>query len=166
MAGNTTHESEDQEDIPQPDYVLSLRSSWFEAVIFLMTASVGLWFVVGSFGMPGSKSALGPGSFPFLAGSLLILVSLAQVYVSIRSPASDTAVVFVRPLAVVLAAVMILLFPPAIDRLGYFPVAAIWTPVFAILSGLRSPLSVVLVKASVLLLAWLGFGVLLGTPLP
>lgn len=145
---------------------VEVPNALFEGCVFLATALFGGWFVVGSFGMRDSTSTFGAGTFPFFAGVALILVSVAQMLLSIMPREIRLVTEVERPVAVALAAVMVLIFPMAIDWLGYFPVAAVWTPVFAILAGLRTPLSVVLVTASVVALAWFGFVMLLGTPLP
>ncbi len=145
---------------------VQIRNALFEGAVFLATALFGVWFVAGSFGMRETASAFGPGTFPFITGTALSIVSLAQLWLTVRPRERRLTIDLERPVAVALAAVMILIFPTAIDRLGYFPVAAVWTPVFAILAGLRSPLSVIGVTAAVLGLAWFGFVNLLGTPLP
>lgn len=165
----TQHDETPSEETDQalvPVQKVRVPNALFEGVVFLTTALFGVWFVVGSFGMRESSSAFGPGTFPFFTGAALIFASLAQLWLTVLPRESRLAIDLERPVAVALAAVMILIFPTAIDRLGYFPVAAVWTPVFAILAGLRTPLSVVGVTASVLGLAWFGFVNLLGTPLP
>lgn len=157
---------DDNDDAMIAVQTVQVPNALFEGAVFLGTALFGVWFVAGSFGMRESASAFGPGTFPFITGMALIVVSLAQLWLTVRPRESRPTVDLERPVAVALAAVMILIFPTAIDRLGYFAVAAVWTPLFAILAGLRTPLSVIGVTAAVLGLAWFGFVNLLGTPLP
>lgn len=135
-----------------------------DVVICLVLAALGLWFVMKSLPMPPGRTMIGPGTFPRYMGLLLIGLCLAQMAASVLRRGRGS-VVAGRPLMVGIAIVMVLLFPTAMERLGYYLAAAIWVPVFAWVAGMREVGAFVVITVVILGLARFVFEGLLGTPL-
>lgn len=129
-------------------------------------AILGVWFVVEASGLRGGRAAFGPGTWPAITGGCLAVLALVQAGLSFARRRNLEPVGVQRPLWLMLAMVMVVLFPSAIERLGYYPVAVIWVPVFGWIAGIRNPLGLAAATVIVLALAKLVFELLLGTPLP
>jgi len=127
---------------------------------------MGLWFVVSAWALPGGRGLIGVGTFPKVMGILLILFCAAQVIVSATSSRRGGRSTSVeRPLMVGMGIVMILLFPAAMARFGYYVTSVIWVPAFAWIAGMREPVTFIVITAVLLGMARFVFEGLLGTPL-
>lgn len=127
---------------------------------------LGCWFVYGALQMQQTAAVFDPGTFPLIAGGLLILLSGVQIALTVAGKGSPGSVVFQRPLWLGIGMVLVIAFPFAVGAFGYYIVALIWVPVFGWVAGVRHPLSLLATTAIVLLLAKGVFEMLLGTPLP
>lgn len=134
--------------------------------VCLALAAMGIWFVIEALQMPSGREAFGPGSFPIIAGGALALLSLLQLGLSVAARGQVPAVEVQRPLWLVIGMAMMLAFPPAVERLGYYPVAVVWVPAFGWIAGIRSPVGLIAATLIVLALGKFVFEMLLGTPLP
>ncbi|MEN3145649.1 tripartite tricarboxylate transporter TctB family protein [Ochrobactrum sp. WV_118_8] len=150
----------------QADGELQVSAPLFDVLICGALLALGLSFVVGAMGMPSSEAAFDPGTFPMIAGSLLMLLSAIQIGLTLVGRGTPGKVVFQRPVWLALGMVLIVAFPFAVEAFGYYIVALIWVPVFGVVAGIRKPLPLVITTAVVLLLAKGVFEMLLGTPLP
>lgn len=136
-----------------------------DILVCLALAGVGLWFVLQALPMPPGRTMIGVGTFPKIIGMLLIVLCLLQAAGSVIGRERGGSVTTGRPLMVGIAIVLVLLFPAAMDRFGYYLSAAIWVPAFAWIAGMREIGAFVVITATVLALARFVFQGLLGTPL-
>lgn len=142
-----------------PDYV-------YDLIVFAGLASVGAAFVLGALSLEDSGRAIDAGTVPAIAGALLVVLSVVGATQAILSRGRGAGVEIVRPLQVFLAMGLVLIFPPAIDRFGYYLTAVLWVPAFVWTAGARNWTAYLIVLATVLLLARVVFEMILGTPLP
>lgn len=149
-----------------PDAEVRIPAPLFDVLICGTLLAMGLWFVVGALKLPKSDAAFDPGTFPMIAGSLLILLSAIQIGLVLAGKGTRGDVVFQRPVWLGIGMVLIVAFPFAVEAFGYYIVALIWVPIFGVVAGIRRPLSLIVTTAVVLLLAKGVFEMLLGTPLP
>ncbi|RJE84448.1 tripartite tricarboxylate transporter TctB family protein [Paracoccus onubensis] len=145
---------------------LRLSGRTVDIIVCLALLIMGIWFVVEALHMPSGREALDPGTFPIIVGGALALFSLLQLGLSISARGQWAAVEVQRPLWLVISMAMILAFPAAVERLGYYPVAVIWVPVFGWIAGIRSPVGLIAATLIVLALGKFVFEMLLSTPLP
>lgn len=145
---------------------LGLPGHVYDLIVFAGLAGMGVWFLVGALGIEGGRSAVDPGTVPMIAGGLLVALCAAGAAQSLRTRRSSQEVEVARPLQVLLAMTLILVFPPAIDRFGYYITAALWIPAMAWVAGARAWTTCLLVTGAVLALARFVFEMTLGTPLP
>lgn len=136
-----------------------------DVVVCLALAGLGLWFVLKALPMPPGRTMIGPGTFPKYTGLLLIALCLAQALASFLGRARGGGLAVERPLMVGIAVALVLLFPAAMERIGYYLTAAIWVPAFAWVAGMREIGAFVVITVSILALARFVFEGLLGTPL-
>lgn len=148
------------------DSEITLPAALLDLLICGLLMIFGLAFVIGAMGMPTSNAAFDPGTFPMIAGGLLILLSAIQIGLTVTGRGARGDLTVQRPVWLAIGMVLIVAFPFAVETFGYYPVAAIWVPVFGVVAGIRRPLSLVITTAVVLLLAKGVFEMLLGTPLP
>lgn len=134
--------------------------------VCLALAAMGIWFVAEALDMPSGREAFAPGTFPIIAGGALALLSLLQLGLSVAGRGTLPMVEVQRPLWLVIGMAMMLVFPPAVERLGYYQVAVVWVPAFGWIAGIRSPLGLIAATLIVLGLGKFVFEMLLGTPLP
>lgn len=144
---------------------ISVPAWGLDVLVCLILAGVGAWFVIQSQSLPTGRTTIDPGTFPTIIGGLLVVLSLGQGAISILRRRQSGGVATMRPGFVGIAAVMILLFPTAMQMIGYFATAAIWVPVFAWVAGMRSLRGIVIMTLVVLALAYFVFARILGTPL-
>lgn len=136
-----------------------------DTLICLALGGMGLWFVVNAWALPGGRGLIGVGTFPKVMGILLILFCTAQIILSASSRRGGKRTSVDRPLMVAMGTVLILLFPVAMDRFGYYLTAALWVPAFAWIAGMREAVTFVVITAVLLGMARFVFEGLLGTPL-
>lgn len=162
----TDEKSETSQTPAAFDPRLRISGLLFDLLICGVLAAVGIWFVVGALAMPGGKAVFNAGTFPAIVGAGLTGLALIQIVLSLKQRSQLSEVAVRRPVWLALAMVLIVLFPSAVDRMGYYPVAVIWVPAFGWIAGIRKPLGLIVATAIVLLLAKFVFEMLLGTPLP
>ena len=75
---------------------------------------------------------------PAIAGGLLVVLSVIGSVLALRHRNNFAEVGVERPLLVLLAMALILIFPPAIDNFGYYTTAIVWVPAFIWAAGARS----------------------------
>jgi len=136
-----------------------------DVLVCVALAGVGLWFVLKALPMPPGRTLVGIGTFPKYIGGLLIVLCVAQAVGSFIGRVRGGSIATGRPLMVGIAIALVLLFPTAMDRFGYYLSAAIWVPAFAWVAGMREIGTFVVITGVVLGLAWFVFENLLGTPL-
>ena len=144
---------------------VSVPAWGLDVLVCLMMAGVGTWFVIQSRSLPPGRTTIDPGTFPTIIGGLLVVLALGQGLMSIMRRRQLGGVATMRPGFVAIAAVMILLFPTAMESLGYYITAAIWVPVFAWVAGMRSLSGIATMALVILGLAYFVFAKILGTPL-
>ncbi len=144
---------------------LVVRAWIMDVLVCAALAGVGLWFVLKALPMPPGRTMIGVGTFPKYIGGLLVVLCIAQAAGSFLGREKGGNVVAGRPLMVGIAMALVLLFPTAMDRFGYYLSAAIWVPAFAWVAGMREIGTFAVITAAVLGLAYFVFENLLGTPL-
>lgn len=142
-----------------PSYILDL-------LVCIVLIVMGTWFVHKALALPRDRDSVGPGTFPLFAGACLIALSAMQAVSSVLHRKTGNDVAFRRPVFVLQGMFLVLLFPEAIGRFGYYLTAAIWVPVFGWMAGIRKPLLLIVTTAIVLFLAKVIFEMFLGTLLP
>jgi len=136
-----------------------------DLVMCLALGGMGLWFVLNAWDLPAGRRLIGVGTFPKVLGMLLMLLCAAQIVLSVLTRRAGRTISVDRPLMVGIGIVLVLLFPVAMDRFGYYVTAVLWIPAFAWTAGMREPLTFLVITAVLLALARLVFEYLLGTPL-
>jgi hypothetical protein len=139
----------------------ALNKEVFAGIVLL---AVGSYFLVTALGYGlGTARRFGPGFFPLIVGSALVLVSIAIIGLALRSSAATLRVSW-RPLITI--GLGISLFVVVIPRFGLVP--AVWLSAFLAAFGEREA---TLLK-SALLASGICFGVIaifrygLGVPIP
>lgn len=145
---------------------IEVPAALYDVVICGVLAALGLWFVFYALRMPTSDAAFDPGTFPMIAGGLLVVLAGLQIALALAGKGARGVVGFQRPLWLAIGMVLVMVFPFAVGAFGYYLVTVIWVPVFGWVAGVRRPLSLLATTAIVLLLAKGVFEMLLGTPLP
>jgi hypothetical protein len=145
---------------------LALPGWAYDVFVCACLAAVGVWFFMGALALPPGRRAVDSATIPLFTSAILVLLCLIQALLSFRSRRRSVAVEFERPLQVAIAMILIVLFPTAIERFGYYLTTALWLPAFGWIAGLRSPLALAAVAVAVLAIARFVFEMLLGTPLP
>lgn len=145
---------------------VAIAAPLYDIIICSALLILGGWFVYGALQMQQTTAVFDPGTFPLIAGGLLVLLSGIQIVLTLAGKGSPGSVVFQRPLWLAIGMVLVMAFPFAVDAFGYYIVALIWVPVFGWVAGVRHLLSLLATTAIVLLLAKGVFEMLLGTPLP
>lgn len=147
---------------------LGLPAHVYDLVILGALAVVGATFLVAGIRLADDpRRLIDPGTVPAFAGGLLLLLSAAGIVQALRNRGTaEIETEIVRPFHVLLAMALVLIFPPAIDRFGYYATAILWVPAFAWTAGARRWSSYLIVLIVVLSLARFVFEMTLGTPLP
>lgn len=146
---------------------LGIPAYLYDLIVYAGIAAVGLAFLIGGLGLEGdARRAIDPGTVPAVSGGLLVVLSVVGMVISFRNRGHAPEVEVARPLQVLLAMALILIFPPAIDKFGYYTTAIVWVPAFIWVAGARSWTSYFITLVMVLGLARFLFEKILGTPLP
>lgn len=146
---------------------LGIPAYLYDLIVYAGLAAVGLAFLIGGLGLEGdARRAIDPGTVPAVSGGLLVVLSVIGTVIAFRNRGRATEVEVARPLQVLLAMALILIFPPAIDNFGYYTTAIVWVPAFIWAAGARSWTSYLVALVTVLALARFVFEMTLGTPLP
>lgn len=145
---------------------LGLPAYIYDLIVLAGLAGVGIAFVVGGLALEDDGRAIDPGTVPSIAGGLLVILCAIAAVQAVRNRGLAPEVEIVRPLQVLLAMALVLIFPPAIDRFGYYVTAVVWVPAFVWVAGARNWTAYLVVVVGVLVLARFVFEMILGTPLP
>ena len=135
--------------------------------LFLLAAWI--WYGAADIDVTSSRG-LGPAFFPraiavLLGGASLILV--LQGFAPRLFGISSGAVVQVqRPLSVLGAIIVVILYASLIGRLTYYPATALFLPCMLWVAGLRRPLGIIACTIGFLIFTKVVFEIVLGTPLP
>lgn len=145
---------------------LGLPGYVYDLIVFAGLAGVGAAFALGALTLEDGDRVINAGTVPAVTGTLLVVLSVVGAVQAIRARGEGPDVEIVRPFQVFLAMGLVLIFPPAIDRFGYYLTAILWVPAFVWAAGARNWTAYLIVLASVLILARFVFEMILGTPLP
>lgn len=146
---------------------LGLPAYVYDLIVYAGLAATGLAFLIGGLGLEGDpRRTIDPGTVPAIAGGLLVVLSVIGSVLALRHRNNLAEVEVERPLHVLLAMALILIFPPAIDNFGYYTTAIVWVPAFIWAAGARSWTHYLIAIVTVLALARFVFEMTLGTPLP
>ena len=91
-----------------------LGKDFFAGLLFIVFGLIAV--AIGSRYPTGSTARMGPGYFPVLVGGLLAFIGLVTAVRGVRADAEAVARMAIKPLVLVLAAV--LLFAASTERLG------------------------------------------------
>lgn len=150
--------------------VLRIRMEWADVAVGAALLAVAVWFLVQSFSLEDfSGTAIGSADFPrgvalLLAIGVGILLAMAG-WRLVRHRRAHTITVR-RPWRVAGGMAMLLAFPFAMSRLGYYPTMAVWLAVFFWLADYRRPVAIVACVAGFLAFTKIVFEYLLSTPIP
>lgn len=136
-------------------------------LLFLATA-LWLWFGAASIEDTG-QGLNGPAGFPrgvaiLLGGSALMLVIQGAAALSGRR--QERPVTVQRPMSVLAAIILVILYPFLLHWLGYYAATGLWLLPFFWISGCRSPLLILGCSVGFLVFTKVLFETVLGTPLP
>jgi hypothetical protein len=146
---------------------LGLPAYVYDLIVYAGLAATGLVFLIGGLGLEGDeRRTIDPGTVPAIAGGLLVLLSVIGTVLALKSRSSLAEVEVERPLHVLLAMALILIFPPAVDSFGYYSTTSVWLPAFIWAAGARAWTHYLITMVMVLALAHFLFENILGTPLP
>jgi hypothetical protein len=135
----------------------------------LLLLALSAWLWTGAAGIEGADGSLeAPDGFPRLVSALLALSCLLLLIQSARGVLSRSAAVISipRPAPVVMALVLVCLYPLLIEVAGYYVATAIWMVPFLLVAGMRNALGIFASVAGFLIFTKVLFQLVLGTPLP
>lgn len=134
---------------------------------------MAVWLWIGSYDFDeGGRGLMGPAAFPRGVALLLGIASFVLGVKGVRrmmQPAAHAAsapVVFHRPSAVVVAGVLIVLYPLLLPRFGFYPTTAVWLAALLWCAGQRNLLWGLVTVLAFLLVVKLAFQMAMGIPLP
>lgn len=137
-----------------------------ELVALAVIAGLAVWFLIGAQALnERAADAVGPGTFPMMAATLLLAAVAVAAAVALRSAPGDVLEVK-RPAAVGLAMALLLAFAPLTEMFGYYIIIVPWALGFALAAKVRSPMMMGITLATVLFVAFVIFDLFLGTPIP
>ncbi len=162
----TPHEATGADDAP----VLRIRLAWADLAGGAALLAVALWFLVQSFRLEDySGTAIGSADFPRGVAALLALgvaILLGTAGWRLAHHLREHTIAVRRPLRVAAGMLLLLVFPFAMSRLGYYPTMAVWLAAFFWLADYRRPVAVVACVAGFLAFTKIVFEYLLSTPIP
>lgn len=149
---------------------LVVRLEILEILIGAALCGVAAWFWIAAAdieeeGGPG----IGPTAFPrglALCLGAAALVLIGRAILRIASGRLDPQSVTERPLYVLAGIALVVAFPAAMTRLGYYPAMGLMIPSLLWVAGYRKPLGIVLYTAGFLAFTKVVFGLILKVPLP
>lgn len=148
---------------------LRLRASLLDVAGGLLFLTMAVWLWLGAAHIDESSEGLiGPAGFPrgiaiLLGGSALLM--LLQGLNAVRSRQSAQVTVD-RPLSVLAAMVLVIIYPILITELGYYVATGLWLLPFLWIAGCRKPITIVLSAGGFLVFTKVLFQMVLGIPLP
>ena len=148
---------------------LVIRAGVIETIVGVLLIAVAFWLWFGSYSFDeGSRGLMGPAAFPRGVALLLGLSSLILGTKGVRQMSrTDTEPVTVRrPSSVLLAAVLIVLYPLLLPRFGFYPTTAVWLLALLWCAGQRNIAWALVTVLAFLLVVKLVFQMIMGIPLP
>lgn len=143
---------------------------------FLVAASLilfALWIWLGSYGFEESgRGLMGAAVFPRGVALLLGGASLFMAYRGARGmlrrveKEATEPVAFQRPVAVLVAAILIVLYPLLLPYFGFYPTTGVWFLALLWVVGQRNMIWAVISTLGFLLAVKLAFQMAMGIPLP
>lgn len=150
--------------------VLRIRMEWADLAVGSALLAVALWFFVASFSLEDfSGTAIGSADFPRGVAALLaigVATLLAMAGWRLVRHLRPHTISVRRPWRVAGGMAMLLVFPFAMSRLGYYPTMAVWLAAFFWLADYRRPVAIVACVAGFLAFTKVVFEYLLSTPIP
>ena len=150
--------------------VLRIRLEWADLAVGSALLAVAVWFLVQSFWLEDfSGTAIGSADFPRGVAALLALgvaVLLTSAGWRLARHLRTHTISVRRPWRVAGGMAMLLVFPFAMSRLGYYPTMAVWLAAFFWLADYRRPVAIVACVAGFLAFTKIVFEYLLSTPIP
>jgi hypothetical protein len=150
--------------------VMRIRLEWADLAVGSALLAVAVWFLVQSLSLEDfSGTAIGSADFPRGVAALLafgVAVLLASAGWRLAHHLRAHEITVRRPWRVVAGMAMLLAFPFAMSRLGYYPTMAVWLAAFFWLADYRRPVAVIACVAGFLAFTKIVFEYLLSTPIP
>jgi hypothetical protein len=150
--------------------VMRIRLEWADLAVGSALLALALWFLVQSFWLEDySGTAIGSADFPRGVAALLALgvaVLLGTAGWRLAHRLRGHTITVRRPLRVAAGMALLLVFPFAMSRLGYYPTMAVWLAAFFWLADYRRPLAILACVAGFLAFTKIVFEYLLSTPIP
>lgn len=146
---------------PQGGIVLQAPKDFAAGLLFAGIGAASL--IIGAGYRGGSLLQMGPGYFPRLVGALLLLLGVVVSLVALRTRGEALEGWKLRPLILVLGAVVA--FGALLERLGLLPALGALVLLAALAQRGRRPLEVTLLALVLGLIAWLVFIRGLGLPI-
>ncbi len=156
---------------PPRDGVLAIPSVVLEGAVgvFMLALAAWFWFESYSIETRTPSSLSGPVAFPRGVAAMLAVCSALLVWRAVvaRLRTGQSRIIPVeRPLPVLAAMGLVVLYPLLLEWLGYYVATGLWLPVLLWVSGYRRPLGLALVSLGFLAFTKVVFQQALGTPLP
>ena len=148
---------------------LVVRAGVIEAVVAVSLIAVAAWLWSDSYSFDeGGRGLMGAAAFPRGVALLLGLSSLVLGTKGVRQMMRpDTEpVTFRRPSAVLLAAVLVVLYPLLLPRFGFYPTTGVWLLALLWCAGQRNILWALVTVLAFLVVVKLVFQMAMGIPLP
>lgn len=146
--------------------VLTVSRRVAETAILLILLVAGVLFFIGSRAIRSrSDDLVAAHTFPEALSVLLIVTVCVAIVLALRIPA-DIQITLKRPRGVAVAIVLLLLFPPLVQVLGYYVLIVPWLVVFGWAARVRSPFLIAINLITVLFVARVVFQMILRTPMP
>lgn len=162
----TPHEETGADHAP----VMRIGLEWADLAVGSALLAVAVWFLVQSFWLEDfSGTAIGSADFPRGVAALLALgvaVLLTSAGWRLAHHIREHTITVRRPLRVAAGMVLLLIFPFAMSRLGYYPTMAVWLAAFFWLADYRRPVAILACVAGFLAFTKIVFEYLLSTPIP
>jgi hypothetical protein len=150
---------------------LVVRAGVIETLVAAALIAVAVWLWLGSYEFEeAGRGLMGPAAFPRGVALLLGIASFAlgvKGVAQIGQPAAASAPVVVqRPSAVLVAAVLIVLYPLLLPHFGFYPTTAVWLAALLWCAGQRNVLWGLVTVLAFLLVVKFAFQMAMGIPLP
>lgn len=161
------HDAEARALPPAPEWVI--RGEVGDIVAGATLASLAAWFLIQARAIPSEGDAIGATTFPNGLAVMLGLAALGLVAAAIWRLARgqhEEDIVIRRPLTVFIGAVLLGAFPAAMERVGYYPVMAVFLAIFLWIADCRRPVVIAGLVVGFLLFTKVVFEMILLTPLP
>lgn len=139
-----------------------------DIIISFTCIGIGLWFLYEAYKLPPSSSPadMGPGAFPLLISVLLIICGVWMIGNSIIHRNNTEKVTFYKINNTFIFTIILVGYLLLTNIIGYYLTTIIMIPLLLVSSGIRNIKSILLILVIFLLIAFIGFDMLLGVPLP